>query len=332
MTKTATKDLALQVAGLNVRFKTLRGVVEAVSDVSFDLPSGSVLALVGESGSGKSVTAKSIMGLVRANHAEVSTRTLQLCGQDLKTMSEEGRRRLRGAQIAMVFQDALSALNPVLSIADQLGELFRIHRQASRREARERAIELLRLVRIPNAEKRVDDYPHQFSGGMRQRLLIAAGIALKPQVLIADEPTTALDVTVQAQILDLLDELRSAMGMSVMIITHDLGVVARIAEEVAVMYGGRIVERAGVEEIFDAPRHPYTAALLASAPRISSRARLTPIQGTTPVLINPKPGCAFAPRCAYATPICVNERPLLTPDGAPHCYACHHPMPEVEHA
>lgn len=325
----ATAAPVLSVEGLNVSFRTLRGTVQAVSNVSFDLMPGEVLALVGESGSGKSVSTRAVMGIVRGN-ADIRADRMDLAGRDLLTIPEPEKRKLRGRAISLVFQDALSALNPVLSIGDQLGELYRTHLKASKREARERVIELLRSVRIPSAERRIDDYPHQFSGGMRQRILIASAIALKPDVLIADEPTTALDVTVQAQILDLLDELREELGMAMLLITHDLGVVARTAERVAVMYAGRIVENGSVNEIFDAPAHPYTAALLASAPRIETVEALEPISGSPPNLIAPPPGCAFNPRCRHVGPGCTSLRPELVqgPDAATGLrnWACHHPL------
>ena len=316
----------LSVRGLEVKFPSLRGDVRAVSNVSFDLKRGEVLALVGESGSGKSVSMRAIMGITRGK-AQVKAERIELLGRDLLSLPEEEKRKLRGPVISLVLQDALSALNPVLSIGDQLGELYRIHLRASKREARERVIELLRSVRISSAERRIDDYPHQFSGGMRQRILIAPAIAQKPEVLIADEPTTALDVTVQAQILDLLDELRETLGMSMLLITHDLGVVARTAERVAVMYAGRIVETGSALEIFDAPAHPYTAALLASAPRITSLGRLEPIGGSPPNLITLPPGCAFAPRCTRAESLCHSARPELTPGALPgRSHACHFPL------
>ena len=319
---------AFTVSDLNVRFRTLRGEVRAVSDLSFDLARGEVLAIVGESGSGKSVTARALMGLIRDAGAEVRATRMTLAGRDLLTMEEAERRRLRCASMSLVFQDALSALNPVLSIGDQLGEIFRVHEGDGRREAWTRAVELLRRVRIPAAEARASDYPHQFSGGMRQRILIATAIALRPEMLIADEPTTALDVTVQAQILDLLDELRDEIGMAVLLITHDLGVVARSAERVAVMYAGRIVETGPVHDLFARPGHPYTAALLASAPRIDGSEALRPIEGAPPDLIAPPSGCAFHPRCPRSTPLCETRRPDLEPDGVARALACHHPLTE----
>ena len=320
------QEAALSVDRLTVRFRTLRGEVKAVTDVSLSLPRGGVLAVVGESGSGKSVTARAIMGLVTSDNATVSAEGLSLAGRDLLTMAPEARQGLRGSAISLVFQDALSALNPVLTVGSQLAEPFRIHQGLSRRDARDRAVDLLRRVRIPSAERRINDYPHQFSGGMRQRLLIAVGIALNPEVLIADEPTTALDVTVQAQILDLLDELRRDLDMAILLITHDLGVVARLAEDVAVMYAGRIVETAPAERLFARPAHPYTSALFASAPRISVAAALKPIGGSPPDLVAPPQGCAFHPRCSRRSALCVAQRPPLMPTGAGLAVACHHPQ------
>ncbi|GGF35035.1 ABC transporter ATP-binding protein [Youhaiella tibetensis] len=331
MKEQAEQRPVLSVSGLDVSFRTLRGEVKAVSDVSFDLRRGEVLALVGESGSGKSVTTRAVMGIVRGN-AMINAKRMELAGNDLLTLGEDAKRKLRGSVISLVFQDALSALNPVLSIGDQLGELYRTHLGVSRKEARERSIELLRSVHIASAERRIDDYPHQFSGGMRQRILIASAIALRPDVLIADEPTTALDVTVQAQILDLLDELREELGMAILLITHDLGVVARSAERVAVMYGGRIVETGGVDAMFAAPAHPYTAALLASAPSIETVERLEPIKGSPPNLIAPPPGCAFNPRCTHAGELCTKIRPELVTSAHGRSHACHYPLVEIAHA
>jgi oligopeptide transport system ATP-binding protein len=331
MKEQADQPTVLSVSELNVSFNTLRGEVKAVSDVSFDLKRGEVLALVGESGSGKSVSTRAVMGIVRGN-ATIRAKRMMLAGNDLLTLGEDAKRKLRGRVISLVFQDALSALNPVLSIGDQLGELFRTHLKVSRREARDRSIELLRLVHMPSADRRIDDYPHQFSGGMRQRILIASAIALKPDVLIADEPTTALDVTVQAQILDLLDELRDELGMAMLLITHDLGVVARTAERVAVMYAGRLVETGSVDDIFAAPAHPYTAALLSSAPRIETVERLEPIKGSPPSLIALPPGCAFHPRCAHRGELCDRVRPELLPGPPGRLKACHYPLVEMAHA
>ena len=263
------------------------------------------------------------MGLLTGPGVAVRADRIALAGRDVGSLDEAGWRPLRGRRIAMVFQDAMSALNPVLSIGDQLGEAFRVHEGATAREARERSIELLRLVRIPAPERRVDDYPHQVSGGMRQRVLIAMAIALRPDVLIADEPTTALDVTVQAQILELLDELRQTLGMAMLLITHDLGVVAKVADRAAVMYAGRIVESASVTDIFAAPQHPYTQALLASIPGAAQVDELVAIPGSPPNLAQLPQGCAFEPRCQRRIARCAAERPLLTPRASGRHAACH---------
>jgi oligopeptide transport system ATP-binding protein len=315
----------LDVRGLSVRFRTSLGAVTAADDVSLSIEPGETLALLGESGSGKSVTARAVMGLLRGAGVEVRADRLALGGTNLLDLSAEQRRALRGARMSLVFQDALSALNPVLSVGDQIGELFRVHLSATRRAARTRAVDLLRRVGIPAADRRVDDYPHQFSGGMRQRLLIAMAIALEPRLVIADEPTTALDVTVQAQVLDLLAGLCREMGTAVLLITHDMGIVAEVADRVAVMYAGRIVETAAAEELFASPGHPYTEALLGSVPRIDRPVEeLRPIPGSPPSLRALPAGCAFRPRCAYEIPLCEAERPELAPvRGAARVSACH---------
>jgi len=319
-----TPTTALEVAGLNVRFDTRQGTLQAAADVSFTIAPGEMLALLGESGSGKSVTARAVMGLLGGRRVHVDVDVLRLGNDDLRQLDPRSYAALRGERISLVFQDALSALNPVLSIGDQIGEMFRVHRGASRRAARAEAIELLRMVRIPGAERRVDDHPHQFSGGMRQRILIAIGIALRPAVLIADEPTTALDVTVQAQVLEMLDELRAELDMGVLLITHDLGVVAKVADRVAVMYAGRIVETAPVEKIFAAPAHPYTEALLDSVPRIRNTAvDIEPIPGTPPSLAALPSGCSFHPRCRHRIDRCSTDRPALRPLAPDRQAACH---------
>ncbi|WP_342363900.1 ABC transporter ATP-binding protein [Terrarubrum flagellatum] len=320
---------ALAVSGLSIRFRSRFGEVAAASDVSFSLARGELLALLGESGSGKSVTARATMGLLTGPNVAVRAERIALAGQDVGALDEEGWRAVRGRRIAMVFQDAMSALNPVLSIGDQLGETFRIHEGSTARAAREKSIELLRLVRIPAPERRIDDYPHQFSGGMRQRILIAMAIALRPDVLIADEPTTALDVTVQAQILELLDDLRRSLGMAVLLITHDLGVVAKVADRAVVMYGGRIVETAPVVDLFARPAHPYTEGLLASIPGVSESEDLVAIPGSPPNLARLPPGCAFEPRCHRRVARCAMERPLLKPRGLERSAACCVTEPEA---
>ena len=314
---------ALRVRGLSVSFHNRRGPIPAVRDVSLDVARGELLALLGESGSGKSAAARAIMGLHAGSSAEVSAQTLEVAGTDLLTCSPEQLRKLRGSTMSLVFQDALSALNPVLSIGDQIGEMYRQHQGASKKQARLKAGEMLSLVGIPGAMSRIDDYPHQFSGGMRQRLLIAMAIALEPELLIADEPTTALDVTIQAQILELLDRLRRELNMGVLLITHDLGVVCEVADKVAVMYAGRIVETASADALFDRPAHPYTEALLTSVPqagRIGSE--LPVIPGSPPVPSALPSGCAFHPRCTWAIEECRVTRPELVTLTADRAAAC----------
>ncbi|TDC17982.1 ABC transporter ATP-binding protein [Streptomyces sp. 8K308] len=297
--------MLLEVQDLRVEFDTRDGVVRAVDGVSYAVDAGETLAVLGESGSGKSVTAQAVMGILDSPPARITGGRILFRGEDVLAMSEEQRRRIRGDKIAMIFQDALSALNPVLSVGFQLGEMFRVHRGMSRRDARARAVELMDRVRIPAARERVDDYPHQFSGGMRQRIMIAMALALEPDVIIADEPTTALDVTVQAQVMDLLAELRRDLGMALVLITHDLGVVAGVADKIAVMYAGRIVENAPVHELYKRPAHPYTRGLLDSIPRLDHKGReLYAIKGLPPTLTAIPAGCAFNPRCPAAREMC----------------------------
>ncbi|WP_308258740.1 ABC transporter ATP-binding protein [Saccharothrix obliqua] len=314
----------LRVRGLKVTFATPRGPVPAVAGVDLDVAPGEVVTLLGESGSGKSVTARAVMGLLHPN-AAVTADELSLAGDDLLGMSPEQLRSRRGRDMTLVFQDALSALNPVLTIGDQIGELFRVHRGLAKRAARAEAVELLRLVGIPAPDRRVTDYPHQFSGGMRQRILIAMAVALGPRLLIADEPTTALDVTVQAQVLRLLDRLRTELGMGVLLITHDLGVAAEIADRIAVMYAGRVVETGSAADVLDAPNHPYTEALLGSVPDAQAAGgELRAIPGTPPNLLALPGGCAFHPRCARATDVCRTDRPGARPFPDARTAACHH--------
>jgi len=302
----------LEVKGLKVRFTTEDGVVRAVDDVSFELERGKVLGVVGESGSGKSVTAMTILGLTRdkntAFEGEVDYR-----GENLLALPEARLREVRGNEIAMIFQDPMTSLNPVYTVGDQIVEAITTHEQASKQEAKRRAVELLRQVGIPNPQQRVDDYPHQFSGGMRQRAMIAMALSCNPDVLIADEPTTALDVTIQAQILELLDRLRADFDSAVILITHDLGVVAEVADEIVVMYAGRIVERGPKRQVFYDPQHPYTWGLLGSIPRLDrpKPKKLHSIEGTPPSLINLPQGCKFRPRCPHSFEKCFEE-PELT--------------------
>jgi peptide/nickel transport system ATP-binding protein len=290
----------LEVEDLRVEFATDDGIVHAVDGVSYSVAAGTSLGIVGESGSGKTVTSLTTMGLTRSRSTRVSGR-IRFDGQELLSMSAEGMRSIRGNEIAMIFQDPLSSLHPFYKVGFQLSEAIRAHRKVSKAAARDRVVELLELVGIPDPHRRVNQYPHEFSGGMRQRAMIAMALANEPKLLIADEPTTALDVTVQAQILALLEDLQQRMGMAIVIITHDLGVVAEIADEIAVMYAGRIVEHASTERIFASPQHPYTWGLLKSIPRLDTprSQELVPIAGRPPSLINRPPGCHFHPRCPY---------------------------------
>ena len=313
----------LKVDDLNVSFATEDGVVQAVGGVSFELRAGEVLAIVGESGSGKSVTAQTITGLTRASNARI-TGTVTYRGRELNGLEDDELRDVRGEQIAMVFQDPMSSLNPVYRVGDQITEMIRAHRDVSKREAADRAVDLLRSVGIPNPERRVRHYPHEFSGGMRQRVMIAMALALEPDVLIADEPTTALDVTVQAQILRLLDQLNRERDLAVILITHDLGVVAEIADRVLVMYAGQIVENATLDETFYDPQHPYTWGLLGSLMRLdqSRGARLAQIPGQPPSLLSPPSGCRFAPRCPHEFDKCHELPPLVARVGGNHLDRC----------
>jgi oligopeptide transport system ATP-binding protein len=305
----------LEVRDLVTHFETGEGVVRAVDGVSFALGPGEAMGLVGESGCGKSVTALSLMRLIATPPGRIVGGQVLLDGRDLLALSDRAMRRVRGAEVAMIFQDPMTSLNPVLPISLQIGEALALHRGLAGDAARRRTVELLDMVGIPAARSRLDDYPHQFSGGMRQRVMIAIAIACEPKLLIADEPTTALDVTIQAQILDLLRQLRQQLGMTLILITHDLGVVAGICDAVNVMYAGRIVESGDVETIFDEPRHPYTLGLLRSVPRIDEprRERLIPIDGLPPTLMDLPPGCPFAPRCAFRVDCCADEAPALEP-------------------
>jgi oligopeptide/dipeptide ABC transporter ATP-binding protein len=310
------------VQDLRVQFRTQDGVVKAVDGVDFTLGRGETLGIVGESGSGKSVTALSLLRLIQPpGRIEGSIR---LAGREILTLNENQMRDIRGNDIAMVFQDPMTALNPVYKVGDQIMEPLRLHQGLRKAAARGRAAELLQQVGIGDGARRLDDYPHQFSGGQRQRIMIAIALACNPALLIADEPTTALDVTIQAQILELMRELQRSFGSSIIMITHDLGVVARMADRIAVMYAGRIIEEGPAETIFGAPHHPYTWGLLDSIPKIDDRRgeRLVPIPGTPPSLIHPPPGCPFHPRCRARRPICDKERPDLRSVGADHTAAC----------
>ncbi|MEU3754403.1 ABC transporter ATP-binding protein [Streptomyces olivoreticuli] len=318
------QPVLLDVRDLQVEFRTRDGVAKAVNGVSYSVGEGETLAVLGESGSGKSVTAQAIMGILDSPPGHVTGGRVFFRGEDLLTMPAETRRRVRGAKLAMVFQDALSSLNPVLSVGAQLSEMFEVHEGMTRKDSRAKAVQLMDRVRIPAAGERVGDYPHQFSGGMRQRIMIAMAIALEPDLIIADEPTTALDVTVQAQVMDLLAELQREYNMGLILITHDLGVVADVADKIAVMYAGRIVETAPVHELYAAPAHPYTRGLLDSIPRLDRKGQqLYAIKGLPPNLMAIPPGCPFNPRCPRAQDICRTDRPPLFTVAPGRTSACH---------
>ena len=327
-----SNEVVLSVKNLSVVFHTPDGDVAAVSDVSFDLRSGETLGIVGESGSGKSVTASSIMRLNNSVTASTSGSIL-ISGVDILTADESDVRRVRGSEVAMIFQDPLSALNPYYTVGKQIAEAYLVHHPlVSKSDARAVTLEMLKKVGIPNPEKRIDEYPHQFSGGMRQRIVIAIALINNPKVLIADEPTTALDVTVQAQILDLMKELQAEFNMAIVLITHDLGVIAEAAKDVLVMYGGRVVERSTVEALFSEPTHPYAWGLLGAVNSLSSSVRgaLATIAGSPPSLIALPSGCSFNPRCSYASDICRSEVPALRTIGAQGSVAaCHLPDSEI---
>jgi len=314
----------LEVKNLRTWFYTQDGIVKAVNGISYTLNQGEALGIVGESGCGKSVSAMSIMRLIPTPPGRIVEGEVIFDGRDLLKLSDDEIRRVRGNEIAMIFQDPMTSLNPVLTVSRQITEALELHLGMSASSARKRAIELLELVGIPSARSRVDDYPHQFSGGMRQRVMIAMALSCNPKLLIADEPTTALDVTIQAQILDLIKRLQQELGMSLILITHDLGVVAGLTDRINVMYAGYIVESAPTEVLFSDPRHPYTLGLLRSIPRIDEprKERLIPIEGLPPDLVSPPQGCPFQPRCVYAVERCVPENPTLEPVQRGHTIAC----------
>ena len=316
-------ETLLEVRNLRTHFDTDRGLFRAVDGISFDVRRGRTVGLVGESGCGKSVTSLSVMGLVPSPPGRVTAEALRFGGRDLLAMPAEERRKLRGGRMSMIFQEPMTSLNPVRTIGHQIIEAIRAHTDLSAAAARDRAIEVLDLVRIPSPASRVDEYPHRLSGGMRQRVMIAMALACDPELLIADEPTTALDVTIQAQILDLLHDLQSRLGMAILIITHDLGVIAEVADEVIVMYAGKIVESAPVAQIFADPQHPYTIGLLGSIPRLGEeRERLATIEGTVPSPANQPRGCRFSPRCPFADATCRDQPPELRDLGDGHLAAC----------
>jgi len=317
-------SVLVDVEDLHTHFFTESGVVKAVDGVTWDIMSGESLALVGESGSGKSVSALSIMRLVATPPGRILSGKVNFEGQDLLTLTDEKMRNIRGNKMAMIFQEPMTSLNPVLTISRQLTEPLELHLKMDKAAARARAVELLVRVGIPDAARRVDDYPHQFSGGMRQRVMIAMGLACNPRLLIADEPTTALDVTIQAQVLEVVRDLADTNGTAVLIITHNLGVVARYAQRVNVMYAGRIVEQASSVDTYRDPRHPYTLGLLQSVPRLDEpkKAKLIPIEGSPPDLIHLPPGCPFRPRCRFSVDRCAEETPPLIEVNPGHFTAC----------
>jgi oligopeptide transport system ATP-binding protein len=319
-------DHLLAVHDLHVEFRTNYGVVQANRGVSYHVDAGETLAILGESGSGKSVSAQAVMGIIDSPPGFVTQGQIMFRGDDLLQMSEADRRKIRGDRVAIIFQDALTSLNPVFTVGYQIAEMYRAHRGTSKRDAMRQAAELMDRVRIPSAKDRLKDYPHEFSGGMRQRVMIAMALALDPDVLIADEPTTALDVTVQAQVMNLLADLQREQQMGLILITHDLGVVADVADRIAVMYAGKIVETGSVWDVYERPAHPYTDGLMQSIPRADMKGQvLNPITGAPPSLSNIPSGCAFRPRCPMARQRCADELPLLQPVDATGTWrsACH---------
>jgi len=313
----------LEIQGLTTAFRTERGEINAVEDISFSLDEGEILGIVGESGSGKSVTALTVMGLLPQPPARIRAGSVRFAGQELTTLSDRQMQRIRGPGMAMIFQEPMTSLNPVFPIGEQIMETIRAHERLSPRALRDRAAQMLEKVGIPSPARRLDDYPHQLSGGQRQRVMIAIALACNPKLLIADEPTTALDVTIQAQILDLLLDLRDEFGMAIMIITHNMGVVAETADRVMVMYAGRIVEQAPVETLFDQPLHPYTRGLLDCVPSLSSdKPRLVAIPGNLPEPARRPSGCRFRPRCGFAVPACGEVVPPLEGYAPAHRAAC----------
>jgi oligopeptide/dipeptide ABC transporter ATP-binding protein len=313
----------LQIKELQTYFFTRNGVVKAVDGVSFDLRKGESLCLVGESGCGKTATALSILGLVDSPPGKIVGGEISYHGEDLRRASSQRLRELRGNRIAMVFQDPQTSLNPVFTVGDQIAEQIRLHLRLNRRAALERTVHLMEQVGIPQARDRCREYPHQFSGGMRQRVMIAAALSCNPEILIADEPTTALDTTIKAQIIDIFRDLKQQRNMSILFITHDMGTVASIADRIVVMYGGRVAEAGTAFDIFDQPKHPYTVGLLDCLPNVSERReRLTPIPGTIPSLIDPPPGCIFHPRCRHRMPVCSQRKPEEYRISDGHIAAC----------
>lgn len=326
----------LEVKNLKVSFHTYAGEVQSVRGVNFDLEKGETLAIVGESGCGKTITSKSIMRLIQMPPGEIKEGSeILFNGKDIVKMSDKELRSIRGGEISMIFQDPMTSLNPTMKIGNQIAESLIIHRNMKKDEALKEALKMLQLVNIPNAEKRIDQYPHEFSGGMRQRAMIAIALACNPKILIADEPTTALDVTIQSQIMDLISDLQKKLGTAVILITHDLGVVANVAHKIQVMYAGQIIEKGHTDEIFYNPKHPYTWALLQSVPRLGTKNKdkLYSLKGTPPDLIQPPKGCPFASRCEYCMKICREQMPEITKISDTHEVACwlqHEMAPKVE--
>jgi len=317
----------LEIKGLKTHFSTDDGIVQAVDGIDISINKGETLCVVGESGCGKTVTAMSILKLIAMPPGRIVEGEILFEGRDLVPLTSSQLDEIRAKEIGFIFQEPMTSLNPVLTIGEQIAESLRCHEGLSQKQALARTVEMLRLVQIPNAAGRVHDYPHQFSGGMRQRVMIAMALACKPKLVIADEPTTALDVTIQAQILDLLQDMKERFGMAVMLITHAMGVVAETAQRVVVMYAGKVVEEADVDALFEDPRHPYTQGLIRSIPRIdldaAHKVRLETIGGSVPILINPAPGCRFAPRCRHVMSICRETEPLLRQIAPGHRIACH---------
>lgn len=313
----------LEIKDLKVSFFTPAGEVQAVSGVTYQMQEGEVLGIVGESGSGKSVSAYTLMGIV-TEPGKIVGGSVRFNGHQIETMKEKEFQKMRGKEVGIIFQDPMTSLNPVYTIGSQLSEMLRLHTDQDKKRRRERAIELLRLVGVNEPEKRLKQYPHEFSGGMRQRVMIAMALACEPKLLIADEPTTALDVTIQAQILDLMVELKKKIGMSIILITHDLGVVSDVCDRIAVMYAGKVVEIGKTDDIFYHPKHPYTSGLLRSIPKLTDdrKEKLIPIEGAPVDLLNPPKGCPFAARCEHAMKVCLREMPPFTELGEGHQSAC----------
>ncbi|TYL85501.1 ABC transporter ATP-binding protein [Bradyrhizobium rifense] len=317
----------LEIKGLKTHFSTDDGILQAVDGIDITINRGETLCVVGESGCGKTVTAMSILKLIAMPPGRIAAGEIIFEGRDLVPLTSNQLDEIRAKEIGFIFQEPMTSLNPVLTVGEQIAESLRRHENVTRKQALERTIEMLKLVQIPNAEGRVHNYPHQFSGGMRQRVMIAMALACKPKLIIADEPTTALDVTIQAQILDLLQDMKERFGMAVMLITHAMGVVAETAQRVVVMYAGKVVEEADVDALFADPGHPYTQGLIRSIPRIdldsAHKTRLEAIGGSVPILINPPVGCRFAPRCKFAMDVCTDKEPLLRQIAPGHRMACH---------